>query len=124
MGRNISLGGKIQVGAAVANVDAKYGPYNSKNAAYNALGEGGMDVIAEGLTIGIIENGRIVEYWWQGGTSLSNLVKKGGGSESLNSASISYDNSVSGMSASNVKDAIDELHGLLNEVNDVIEEVV
>lgn len=73
----IPLGGPIQVGASIPSVDAKYGPYASKQDAMDALGEDGMDVICIGLTIGIIEDNNIVEYWFQGGTSITNLVKKG-----------------------------------------------
>lgn len=73
---NIAIGKQLQLGKKVASLDAKYGPYASREAAYDALGPENMDVIAQGLTVGIIENGEIVEYWWQGGTSLSNLVKK------------------------------------------------
>lgn len=73
---NIPLGGQIQVSRKVASVDAKYGPYASKQAAQDALGAGGMGVIAVGLTVGIIEGSKIVEYWWQGGTTIEHLMMK------------------------------------------------
>ena len=72
----IPIGNQIQLGRKTASIDAKYGPYASLQAAQEILGENGMDVITVGLTVGIVEDGNIVEYWWQGGTALSNLVKK------------------------------------------------
>ena len=78
---NIPIGGQIQVGSKTASVDAKYGPWASRAEAMEALGEEGMDAIVDGLTVGIIENGKTVEYWWQGGTELEHLVKK---NDSLN----------------------------------------
>jgi len=73
---SIPVGGPIQVGAHIASIDAKYGPYATKQAAIEALGENGMDVIADGLTVGIIEEGKIVEYWFQGGVTEAYLLRK------------------------------------------------
>lgn len=73
---DVAFGGRVQVGLPVANLDAKYGPYNSKQQAIAALGESGMDVIADGLTVGIIEKGKVVEYWFQGGVTEEYLVPK------------------------------------------------
>ena len=42
----------------------------------DALGDNGKDVIVQGLTVGIIENGLIVEYWFRGGTDVGHLVQK------------------------------------------------
>lgn len=72
----IPLGGPIQVGASIPSVDAKYGPYASKQDAMDALGEDGMDVICIGLTVGIIENNQVVEFWFQGGATINHLVRK------------------------------------------------
>lgn len=72
----VNVMGRIKLNQAVANLDAKYGPYTSKEQAYETLGVNNMDVLAEGLTVGIIEGGKIVEYWFQGGIALENLVRK------------------------------------------------
>ena len=71
-----NIGKPILLGSIVPNIDSKYGPYNSKDAAIAALGMNGQDCICVGLTVGIIENNKIVEYWFQGGTSEENLIKK------------------------------------------------
>jgi len=76
---NVPIGGQIQLGAPKANIDAKYGPYASKQDAVDALGEEGMDVICNGLTVGIIEDNKITEYWFQGGVTINHLVKKSSG---------------------------------------------
>lgn len=77
---NIPLGGQINVGLNVASCDAKYGPYNSAQEAFNVLGPDGMDVLAVGLTVGILQNdGSIKEYWFKSACdSAEDLVEKGG----------------------------------------------
>ncbi len=76
---NIPVGGQIQIADNVASVDAKYGLYDSKQAAFDALGPDGMDVLAVGLTVGILEGGKVVEYWFESACdSIDDLVKKGG----------------------------------------------
>lgn len=73
---NIPVNDRIFVGKKVASIDPKYGPWESIDEAYDALGPENMDVLALGLTVGIIEDGKIVEYWFQGGTEKENLIKK------------------------------------------------
>lgn len=61
------------------NVDAKYGPWNSNTEAITNIPR---ESRAKGLTVGIIENGKIVEYWWESSIENSGLIKKqstGGG---------------------------------------------
>ena len=74
------IGNKIQIVNPSANVDAKYGPWNSiaeaKTGVIQALRE-------KGLTVGVIESESIVEYWWKSGITDNDLVLKtevGGGS--------------------------------------------
>lgn len=61
-----SLANRIQVNTNCANNDALYGPYNSIAEAISSIppallnGEG-----ARGRTIGVLEGGKVVEYWWQ-----------------------------------------------------------
>lgn len=72
----VNLMDRLKVNRAVPNIDVKYGPYASKEEAFSILGVENMDVLSEGLTIGIIEDDRLVEYWFQGGIELENLVRK------------------------------------------------
>ena len=72
----IPIGDQIAMSLPAANIDARYGPYESKQEVMDALGENGMDVIAEGITVGIIENNEIVEYWFHEGTDIDHLIKK------------------------------------------------
>lgn len=76
MGSYVNIGKQVYVGDNVPNIDAKYGPYASKEHAIETLGEDGMDVIAEGLTIGIIKDNKIVEHWFVGGIDIEHLVPK------------------------------------------------
>lgn len=76
MANNIPIGKPFLLSQAIASIDGKYGPYNDKDEAIAALGDDGFAVICEGLTVGIIENDKIVEYWFRGGTDKEHLVKK------------------------------------------------
>lgn len=69
------------------NIDYMYGPYESKEAAYAALSQPTVNInanaLVKGKTVGIIEDGDIVEYWFGSdpantttGYQLSDLVKK------------------------------------------------
>ncbi len=79
---NVNITNAIKSSEARASLDSKYGPYASVAAAHAALGEEGADVVAVGLTVGIItgEN-QITEYWYQGGTTQAHLVPKLASSE-------------------------------------------
>lgn len=61
-----SLANRIQVNTNCGNNDALYGPYNSIDEALTLIpsalinGKGAI-----GRTIGVIESGKVVEYWWQ-----------------------------------------------------------
>lgn len=81
---DIAIGGRLNCSVKSASVDLKYGPYPSKQAAFETLGEDGMDALAVGLTVGIEEDGKVVEYWFESACeSVDDLVKKidGGGSD-------------------------------------------
>lgn len=58
-----------------ANIDYLYGPYESKQAAFDVFSE--TENLAQGKTVGIIEDGKIVEYWWPTeDLTLNGLVQK------------------------------------------------
>lgn len=65
------------------NVDYYYGPYNSVEEAWSTLSTStssynGKSQLCLGKTVGVIENGKIVEYWFESAcASSSDLVKKG-----------------------------------------------
>lgn len=77
-----SLANRIQVNTNCANNDALYGPYNSIAEAISSIppallnGEG-----ARGRTIGVLEDDKVVEYWWQQEGDGYAFVKKGEGKE-------------------------------------------
>lgn len=58
------LTARINVVNPSANLDSQYGPYETTDAAVTALGPL-LTSAAVGRTVGIIENGQVVEYWWQ-----------------------------------------------------------
>jgi len=64
---------RVGVTNAYANVDARYGPWNTLNDALTSFNAG---LRHEGLTLGIYDNAKIVEYWYQGGIADSNLIIK------------------------------------------------
>jgi hypothetical protein len=72
-----SLANRVQVNTTCSNNDALYGPYTSIDVALASIpsslidGEGAI-----GRTIGVIESGKVVEYWWQPVDGGYGFVKK------------------------------------------------
>jgi hypothetical protein len=67
-----NLSNKIKIVNPVANIDDDYGPYNSIGDAETAI----PSIIRKGgKTVGILESGKVVEYWWEDDTATI-LVKK------------------------------------------------
>lgn len=65
----------VLVGEPCANIDYKYGPYSSVQEAFDELSD--MEVLAIGLTVGIMTDSGIVEYWFKSACSKStDLVLK------------------------------------------------
>lgn len=76
---SFNLGNQITLKNKNSNIDRDYGPYEGKTLAEIAtLLEA---TIQAGKTIGVIESGKVVEYWWQPEGDGYAFVKKGGGSE-------------------------------------------
>lgn len=74
------IGNKIQIVSKVANIDNNYGPYTGASlsaaldSAHSALGP----LREIGVTVGILLNGEITEYWYKSGKdNVSDLVAKG-----------------------------------------------
>lgn len=65
---------------SLPSIDALYGPYNSKQAAWTALStpnSSGETALVKGKTVGVIEEGSVVEYWFESAcNSIDDLVKK------------------------------------------------
>ena len=64
---------RVGVTNPYANVDARYGPWNTRN---DALTSFATVLRKEGLTLGIVESGKVVEYWYRDGVENTNLVLK------------------------------------------------
>lgn len=73
-GKSTKLARNILVGEKCSNIDYKYGPYDSIDEAWRVLKP--MEVIEKGLTIGIIVNDGIEEYWFKSGTTKTDLIPK------------------------------------------------
>lgn len=73
--------GSSKVPKYLPNFDWFYGPYVSKEAAFAALSSDKFQMCI-GKTVGIIENGTIVEYWFESACStIDDLVEKNSVSE-------------------------------------------
>lgn len=73
-----SLANRVQVNTTCGNNDALYGPYTSTKEALESIPSALIDGNgAIGRTIGVIENGKVVEYWWQPVDGGYGFVKKG-----------------------------------------------
>src|SRR6056297_3533479 len=83
MALELPYGIKILVNKS--NIDERYGPYSS---IVNAL-SGTIGTREKGLTVGVIENDEITEYWFKSGIDDVDLIKKIGDSinESIHDSS-------------------------------------
>ena len=71
---SFNLGNQITLKNVNSNIDRDYGPYEDKT--LTEISELLKDTIQIGKTIGVIEEGKIVEYWWQKVTDRFEFVKK------------------------------------------------
>lgn len=71
---SFNLGNQITLKNVNSNIDRDYGPYEDKT--LTEIVELLKDTIQIGKTIGVIEEGKIVEYWWQKVTDGFEFVKK------------------------------------------------
>ena len=60
---SFNLGNQITLKNVNSNVDRDYGPYKDKT--LTEIADLLKDTIQIGKTIGVIEQSKIVEYWWQ-----------------------------------------------------------
>ena len=69
----IILGDTLSLNASKPSLDHRWGPYNSKQEAFDFLDD--RDVLCIGLTVGVKDasTGKIDEYWFR---SVEDLVKK------------------------------------------------
>ena len=70
---NFTIFHRILLNAPYSNLDVLYGPYTGITEACNKLLPG---IRQKGLTVGIIEDGVVNEYWWQSGVTNNDLVPK------------------------------------------------
>ena len=82
-----NINNKLVCNEPHANLDSYYGPYDSVDAAFNALADttvNGVNYTKKyiGLTVGVWNSAKteITEYWFKGGTAKANLVVKTDGS--------------------------------------------
>ena len=74
---NFTIANKIEIANPHANLDVLYGPYADLLEAKSSV----LPVLREkGLTVGVYEDGAVVEYWWKAGTADEDLVVKQSGS--------------------------------------------
>ena len=71
---SFNLGNQITLKNVNSNIDRDYGPYEDKT--LTEISELLKDTIQIGKTIGVIEEGKIVEYWWQKVMDGFEFVKK------------------------------------------------
>lgn len=71
--KTLNLTRGLEVRGEYSNIDFLYGPYNSKSEACNKVN---INVRRKGLTVGIVEQGSVVEYWWRDATDDDSLILK------------------------------------------------
>lgn len=66
MAKTLSLSGQFASTTAVPNIDSYYGPYQDETDVINKLvGDGTRSKATNGLTVGIFENEKVVDYVFQ-----------------------------------------------------------
>ena len=75
MANSFDLSVNVRNANPSANIDYYYGTYNSLEEACQNVPQ---EVRLKGKTVGIIENGNVVEYWWKSGVRDEDLVIKFG----------------------------------------------
>lgn len=94
------------------SLEATYGPYDSTTEAYNTIvAEFGSEAIPIGLTVGIKSGNNIVEYWFNGGTAQSNLVKK----QATSSVSPTGKSAVYTSDSTSIQDTVSSLSATFQE---------
>ena len=73
---SFNLGNQIALKNKNSNIDRDYGPYEGKT--LTEIATLLTDTIQIGKTIGVIEDGKVVEYWWQPVGDGYGFVKKVG----------------------------------------------
>jgi len=71
--RSLNLTRGLEVKGKYSNIDHLYGPYTSLEQACQRVDQRIRKV---GLTVGIIKNGSVVEYWWRDATDDNSLILK------------------------------------------------
>ena len=71
---SFNLGNQITLKNVNSNVDRDYGPYDDKS--LDEIAALLNDTIQIGKTIGVIEEGKIIEYWWQNTGTKCEFIKK------------------------------------------------
>lgn len=70
---SFKLANRIEIRDKYSNIDQLWGPYESIEEACEAINESRRE---RGLTVGIISNDNLEEYWWKLGTSDDDLERK------------------------------------------------
>lgn len=73
MSNVFNLANRVGIVTPYSNVDKNYGSHDSVATAIEAIPEGLREI---GLTVGVVEDGAVVEYWWKSGITDSDLIKK------------------------------------------------
>lgn len=68
-----NLVNRIDVKSKNGNIDYLYGPYQSLSEAFEAVPKSRR---SKGRTVGIIQDNKVVEYWWNGGIEDSDIKEK------------------------------------------------
>ena len=71
--KTLNLTRGLEVRGEYSNIDFLYGPYTSLK---QACQEVDQRVRRVGLTVGIVEQGSVVEYWWRDATDDDSLILK------------------------------------------------
>ncbi len=73
MENTFRLAQRVEITNPVPDVDVRYGLYNNKEEAISSIPK---KLRSEGLCVGVLESGKVVEYWWRAGVEDNDLVPR------------------------------------------------
>lgn len=112
--KTLNLTRGLEVKGKYSDIDFLYGPYTTLQAACKRVVEA---VRQKGLTVGIVEENSVVEYWWRDGITDSDLILKNPSKEKVDALEGRVDNLEQGFDQTFTLEEKEKLTGIEEGAN-------